>query len=99
MFLNICRFVPMFDLSCVTDTLLLLCRKRLFGMINDLPTIFEVVSGKSKAKPPSANNHSNSKSKSSNKTVRPILLNCTHTMHDSCLCDQSQTPIHHANPS
>lgn len=43
-------------------------RKRLFGMINDLPTIFEVVSGKSKAKPPSANNHSNSKSKSSNKT-------------------------------
>ncbi|KAL5199154.1 hypothetical protein ABZP36_002666 [Zizania latifolia] len=43
-------------------------RKRLFSMINDLPTIFEVVSGKSKSKPPSANNHSNSKSKSNNKT-------------------------------
>lgn len=36
-------------------------------MINDLPTIFDVVSGKSKTKAPSNNNHSNSKSKSSNK--------------------------------
>uniref|UniRef100_J3MMV7 PHD finger protein ALFIN-LIKE n=1 Tax=Oryza brachyantha TaxID=4533 RepID=J3MMV7_ORYBR len=43
-------------------------RKRLFSMINDLPTIFDVVSGKSKSKPPGANNHSNSKSKSNNKT-------------------------------
>ncbi|KAG2638291.1 PHD finger protein ALFIN-LIKE 9-like [Panicum virgatum] len=44
-------------------------RKRLFGMINELPTTFEVVSGKSNIKaPPSNNNHSNSKSKSNNKT-------------------------------
>jgi len=44
-------------------------RKRLFGMINELPTTFEVVSGKSKIKaPPSNNNHSNTKSKSNNKT-------------------------------
>ncbi|XP_062190180.1 PHD finger protein ALFIN-LIKE 9-like [Phragmites australis] len=43
-------------------------RKRLFGMINELPTIFEVVSGKSKTKAPSNNNHSNNKSKSNNKT-------------------------------
>lgn len=39
-------------------------RKRLFGMMNDLPTIFEVVNGKSKAKTPSTNNHSNNKPKS-----------------------------------
>ncbi|RCV13928.1 hypothetical protein SEVIR_2G396000v4 [Setaria viridis] len=44
-------------------------RKRLFGMINELPTTFEVVSGKSKIKaPPTNNNHSNSKSKPNNKT-------------------------------
>ncbi|KAM3384363.1 hypothetical protein ACQJBY_008802 [Aegilops geniculata] len=42
-------------------------RKRLFGMINELPTIFDVVSGKSKTKAPTNNNHSNSKSKSTNK--------------------------------
>lgn len=42
-------------------------RKRLFGMINELPTIFDVVSGKSKTKAPSNSNHSNSKSKSNNK--------------------------------
>ncbi|OEL31079.1 PHD finger protein ALFIN-LIKE 5 [Dichanthelium oligosanthes] len=43
--------------------------KRLFGMINELPTTFEVVSGKSKIKaPPTNNNHSNSKSKPNNKT-------------------------------
>ncbi|VAH28085.1 unnamed protein product [Triticum turgidum subsp. durum] len=42
-------------------------RKRLFGMINELPTIFDVVSGKSKTKAPTNNNHSNSKSKSNNK--------------------------------
>ncbi|CAL5061695.1 unnamed protein product [Urochloa decumbens] len=44
-------------------------RKRLFGMINELPTTLEVVSGKSKIKaPPTNSNHSNSKSKPSNKT-------------------------------
>uniref|UniRef100_A0A0A9G9K3 PHD finger protein ALFIN-LIKE n=1 Tax=Arundo donax TaxID=35708 RepID=A0A0A9G9K3_ARUDO len=43
-------------------------RKRLFGMINELPTTFEVVSGKSKIKAPSNNSHSNNKSKSNNKT-------------------------------
>ncbi|KAM0922291.1 hypothetical protein ACQ4PT_006236 [Festuca glaucescens] len=42
-------------------------RKRLFGMINELPTIFDVVSGKSKTKTPSNINHSNSKSKSNHK--------------------------------
>ncbi|OAY76737.1 PHD finger protein ALFIN-LIKE 9-like [Ananas comosus] len=45
-------------------------RKRLFGMINDLPTIYEVVSGKNKVKTPSTN-HSNSKSKSSSKMRAP----------------------------
>nr|CAB3458579.1 unnamed protein product [Digitaria exilis] len=43
--------------------------KRLFGMINELPTTFEVVSGKSKIKaPPANNNHNSIKSKSNNKT-------------------------------
>ncbi|XP_062187896.1 PHD finger protein ALFIN-LIKE 9-like [Phragmites australis] len=43
-------------------------RKRLFGMINELPTTLEVVSGKSKTKAPSNNYHNNNKSKSNNKT-------------------------------
>ncbi|CAL9768664.1 unnamed protein product [Musa acuminata subsp. burmannicoides] len=41
-------------------------RKRLFGMINDLPTIFEVVNGKNKVRT-SETNHSNNKSKSNTK--------------------------------
>ncbi|MED6183788.1 PHD finger protein ALFIN-LIKE 4 [Stylosanthes scabra] len=47
-------------------------RKRLFTMINDLPTIFEVVTGtaKKQAKEKSSvSNHSNSKSKSSSKGI------------------------------
>lgn len=69
------HFSPLFGVICYTNTyLLLLCRKRLFGMINELPTTFEVVSGKSKIKaPPTNNNHSNSKSKPNNKTVLLIL--------------------------
>jgi hypothetical protein len=45
-------------------------RKRLFQMINDLPTIFELVTGnakQSKDQPTAHNNGSNSKYKSSGK--------------------------------
>ncbi|GLT85587.1 hypothetical protein SLE2022_037740 [Rubroshorea leprosula] len=45
-------------------------RKRLFNMINDLPTIFEVVAGapkKQTKEKSSASNHNNSKSKSNSK--------------------------------
>ncbi|KAJ0988461.1 hypothetical protein J5N97_006817 [Dioscorea zingiberensis] len=45
-------------------------RKRLFGMINDLPTIYEVVNGKDKVRA-SASNHSNNKSKSNSKQRVP----------------------------
>lgn len=51
-------------------------RKRLFNMINDVPTIFEVVTGmakkQSKDKPSAANQNGN-KSKSNSKVVRPLL--------------------------
>ncbi|PKA49587.1 PHD finger protein ALFIN-LIKE 5 [Apostasia shenzhenica] len=40
-------------------------RKRLFSMINELPTVYEVVSGKNKVK--TANNNGNNKSKSNSK--------------------------------
>ena len=42
-------------------------RKRLFNMINDLPTIFEVVSKKQVKDKSSVSNHSSSKSKSNSK--------------------------------
>ncbi|PWA83770.1 hypothetical protein CTI12_AA117620 [Artemisia annua] len=42
-------------------------RKRLFSMINDLPTIFEVVSGIAKKQPKEKSNHSSNKSKSNTK--------------------------------
>lgn len=46
-------------------------RKRLFQMINDLPTVFEVVTGNVKsAKETAANNNNSSKSKNSSKIVR-----------------------------
>ncbi|GAV84941.1 PHD domain-containing protein/DUF3594 domain-containing protein [Cephalotus follicularis] len=47
-------------------------RKRLFNMINDLPTIFEVVTGsvKKQKEKSAATNHSNNKSKSNSKTQR-----------------------------
>ncbi|KAJ0987530.1 hypothetical protein J5N97_005886 [Dioscorea zingiberensis] len=44
-------------------------RKCLFGMINDLPTIYEVVNGKDKVRTPGTN-HSNSKPKSNPKAQR-----------------------------
>ncbi|KAJ6818233.1 putative PHD finger protein ALFIN-LIKE 9 [Iris pallida] len=44
-------------------------RKRLFGMINDLPTIYEVVNGKNKVRT-SGTNHSANKSKSNTKVPR-----------------------------
>ncbi|OIW11193.1 hypothetical protein TanjilG_28284 [Lupinus angustifolius] len=49
-------------------------RKRLFNMINELPTIFEVVTGAAKKQvkeKSSVSNHSGSKSKSSSKTRAP----------------------------
>ncbi|KAK6147668.1 hypothetical protein DH2020_018580 [Rehmannia glutinosa] len=54
-------------------------RKRLFNMINDLPTIFEVVTGAAKKQlkdKSSVTNHSGSKSKSNSKMVKklPFLL-------------------------
>ncbi|KAG9151066.1 hypothetical protein Leryth_002644 [Lithospermum erythrorhizon] len=48
-------------------------RKRLFNLINDLPTVFEVVNGASKKQAkekPSASNHSTSKSKSNSKASK-----------------------------
>lgn len=44
-------------------------RKRLFNMINDLPTIFEVVSGNTKKQTKMANHSNNNKSKSNTKGV------------------------------
>ncbi|XP_057488482.1 PHD finger protein ALFIN-LIKE 7-like isoform X2 [Actinidia eriantha] len=47
-------------------------RKRLFQMINDLPTVFEVVTGNVKQPKDQSGTHNNSsKSKSSGKTSRP----------------------------
>lgn len=53
------------------------CRKRLFNMINDLPTIFEVVTGAAKVQfkdKSSGTNHSGSKSKTNLKTVHSYLI-------------------------
>lgn len=51
-------------------------RKRLFGMINELPTIFEVVTGAAKKlkEKSSASNYSSSKSKSNSKEVQTSIL-------------------------
>ncbi|KAH9750176.1 PHD finger protein ALFIN-LIKE 7 [Citrus sinensis] len=46
-------------------------RKKLFQMINDLPTIFEVVTGNAKQPKDQSANHNSSKSKSSGKQSRP----------------------------
>ncbi|ONK75064.1 uncharacterized protein A4U43_C03F12940 [Asparagus officinalis] len=46
-------------------------RKRLFGMINELPTVYEVVNGKNKVRTSGTNNHSNNKSKSNSKVITP----------------------------
>ena len=48
------------------------CRKRLFNMINDLPTVFEVVTGaakKQQKEKSSISNHSSNKLKSNPKPV------------------------------
>ena len=54
-------------------------------MINELPTIFDVVSGKSKTKAPTNNNHSNSKSKSNNKMVW-LTFPLIYSYHDFVFC-------------
>lgn len=58
------------------------CRKRLFNMINDLPTVFEVVTGASKKQEKeksSVSNQSGNKSKSNSKPVKlTIFLPFTH---------------------
>ncbi|RVW52078.1 PHD finger protein ALFIN-like 3 [Vitis vinifera] len=57
---------------CIPISYLLWCRKRLFNMINDLPTIFEVVTGTAKKQvkeKSSVSNHSSNKSKSNSKVV------------------------------
>ena len=55
-----------------SESRLELCRKRLFGMINNLPTVFDVVTGKKpekeKATPPN-NSSGGNKSKSAGKLV------------------------------
>ncbi|PWA87071.1 Regulator of chromosome condensation 1/beta-lactamase-inhibitor protein II [Artemisia annua] len=51
-------------------------RKRLFSMINDLPTIFEVVSGIVKKQPKEKSSHSSNKSKSNTKGMYLIPLEC-----------------------
>lgn len=53
------------------------CRRRLFNMINDLPTIFEVVSGTAKKQSKdksSMSNHSSTKSKSNSKVVIMVIV-------------------------
>jgi hypothetical protein len=53
------------------------CRKRLFNMINDLPTIFEVVTGTAKKQvkeKSSVSNHGSNKSKSNTKSVKGLPL-------------------------
>lgn len=52
------------------------CRRRLFNMINDLPTIFEVVSGTAKKQSKeksSMSNHGSTKSKSNSKVRKGSL--------------------------
>lgn len=52
-----------------------ICRKRLFQMINDLPTIYEVVTGSVKqSKDHSGAQNNGSKSKSSSKMVSQFQL-------------------------
>ncbi|KAE7998495.1 hypothetical protein FH972_003035 [Carpinus fangiana] len=62
-------------------------RKRLFSMINDLPTIFEVVTGSTKKQPKekSVSNHSSNKSKSGSKgaNVSSYIL-CLAFMFSRC---------------
>jgi hypothetical protein len=55
----------------------LLCRKRLFNMINDLPTIFEVVTGTAKKQvkeKSSVSNHGSNKSKPNSNLVKGLPL-------------------------
>ncbi|CAN6701218.1 unnamed protein product [Malus baccata var. baccata] len=56
-------------------------RKRLFNMINELPTIFEVVTGtaKKQVKEKSSSNHGSNKSKSSSKAQRGSELHGRHS--------------------
>lgn len=71
-----CRWITCYVLLLSSGDAVLLyslwCRKRLFNMINDLPTIFEVVTGaaKKQSKEKAAvSNHSSNKSKSNSKVV------------------------------
>ncbi|XLS96162.1 hypothetical protein HN51_038897 [Arachis hypogaea] len=64
-------------------------RKRLFNMINEVPTIFEVVTGAAKKQvkeKSSVSNHSGSKSKSNFKAVNIFLLALTHGNHVFFVC-------------
>lgn len=60
----------------IEPKILLSCRKRLFNMINDLPTVFEVVTGAAKKQQKeklSVPNNSGNKSKSNSKVVNMIF--------------------------
>lgn len=76
------QFIRFLQITLCLILIIFGCRKRLFNMINELPTIFEVVSGnvkKQTKEKSSITNHGSNKSKSSSKAVRDlfcIFLNC-----------------------
>ena len=47
------------------------CRKRLFNLINDLPTVFDVVTGKKLVKEKSTNNSNNNNNSSGGTKAKP----------------------------
>lgn len=62
-----------FEIISVISNMYGLCRKKLFNMINELPSIFEVVTGACKKQPKektTVSNHSSSKSKSTPKVKK-----------------------------
>lgn len=79
--MNSWRFLILVSCFSICHAYLVIChdfwrRKRLFSLINDLPTIYEVVNGKNKIRT-TETNHSNNKSKSNSKVVS--LLSDSHT--------------------
>lgn len=80
-FCGLSLWIEFLDLSFImffnNILLVLWCRKRLFNMINDLPTVFEVVTGTAKKQvkeKSSVSNHSSNKTKSNSKVSRTLML-------------------------
>ncbi|KAL3623632.1 PHD finger protein ALFIN-LIKE 5 [Castilleja foliolosa] len=72
-------------------------RKRLFNMINDLPTIFEVVTGaaKKQAKEKSSiSNHSATKSKSNSKMTKPYEPQQAKDMDEGLIDEEEEEDEH-----